>query len=48
MEYALLAALVGVSCVVAFGLLGNSLETIFGSDSEGLKGAVDDAGQSLN
>lgn len=46
-EYALLAALVGVSCVVAFGLLGNGLETLFGSDSDGLKGAVDGAAQNL-
>jgi len=47
MEYALIAALIGVSCVVAFTVLGNGLETLFGSDADGLKGAVDGAGQEM-
>jgi len=47
MEYALLAALIGVGAIAAFGAFGNGLEAIFGSTQNGAGGAIADAANSL-
>jgi len=47
-EYGLLGALIALSCIVAFTLAGNSLQVLFGSDSEGLKAAVDGATEKIS
>jgi len=47
MEYALLAALIGVGAIAAFGAFGNGLQAIFGSTESGAGSAIADAANSL-
>jgi len=46
-EYALLAALIGVGSIAAFGAFGNGLVAIFGSTETGAGGAITSAANSL-
>jgi pilus assembly protein Flp/PilA len=46
-EYALLATLIGVGSIAAFGAFGNGLVAIFGSTETGAGGAISSAANSL-
>lgn len=47
-EYGLIAALIALVCVASFTYLGNELQSLFGSDSDGLATSVQSATQKIS
>jgi pilus assembly protein Flp/PilA len=47
-EYGLIAALLGVGLIVAFGTVGNSLQNLFGTTQTGAGGAIERAASTVN
>jgi pilus assembly protein Flp/PilA len=47
MEYALLAALIGIALVTTFSLVGDNVANMFGSGSTGATGSINNAVNSL-
>ncbi len=47
-EYGLLAAMIAVAAIVAFGVLGGGLQNLFGTSSSGAGGAMENAATSVS
>jgi pilus assembly protein Flp/PilA len=47
-EYGLIAALVAVGLIVAFGVLGDGLQNLFGATEAGAGGAIERAASTIN
>jgi len=47
-EYGLLTALIAVTAIVAFGVLGGGLQNLFGSSSSGAGGAMENAATTVS
>jgi pilus assembly protein Flp/PilA len=46
-EYGLLSSLIAVGCILAFGTLGNGLNSLFGTTQSGAGGAIAQAADSF-